>query len=66
LVALGPHVGLTLEHIFRERGDRGAAVTEAIIGAGHYTKLGKFLNLWVVTFNSAGRCSVFRMWNNEI
>ena len=40
--------------------------TAAIRGTGVYTKLGTFENLWTVTFDSAGACAVFRMWNNEV
>jgi len=39
--------------------------TAAVRGTGVYTELGTFENLWVVTFADDGRCSVFRMWNNE-
>ncbi|MFF3444209.1 nuclear transport factor 2 family protein [Streptosporangium sp. NPDC002721] len=39
--------------------------TAAIRGTGVYTELGRFDNLWVVTFAGDGRCSSFRMWNNE-
>lgn len=40
--------------------------TAAIEGTGVYTKLGTFANLWTVTFDKAGKCRVFRMWNNEV
>ena len=40
--------------------------TFAVSGVGHYTELGSFSNLWVVTLNAVGTCTVFRMWNNEI
>jgi len=40
--------------------------TAAVCGTGVYAKLGTFENLWTVTFDDDGRCSVFRMWNNEI
>jgi hypothetical protein len=26
---------------------------------------GTFDNLWTVTFDSRGKCTVFRMWNNQ-
>jgi hypothetical protein len=39
--------------------------TAAVRGTGVYTKLGTFENLWVVTLASNGKCSGFRMWNNE-
>ena len=32
---------------------------------GTYRKLGTFANLWTVTFDG-DKCSMFRMWNNEI
>ncbi|MGW7758979.1 hypothetical protein ACWGK6_47205 [Streptomyces violaceusniger] len=40
--------------------------TAAINGIGVYKELGTFENLWVVTLTSDGKCSMFRMWNNEI
>jgi len=40
--------------------------TFAIKGTGVYTKLGRFDNLWVVTLNDKGKCTMFRMWNNEV
>ena len=40
--------------------------TAAISGTGVYVELGTFENLWTVTFGADGRCSVFRMWNNEV
>jgi hypothetical protein len=40
--------------------------TAAVQGTGVYKKLGTFDNLWVVTLDSYGRCSMFRMWNNEV
>lgn len=40
--------------------------TFAIQGVGEYVELGSFQNLWTVTLDDAGRCTVFRMWNNEI
>jgi len=40
--------------------------TAAIQGTGVYTKLGTFENLWVVTFDARGKCTEFRMWNNEV
>jgi hypothetical protein len=40
--------------------------TFAIQGVGSYTELGRFQNLWTVTLDESGRCTVFRMWNNEI
>ena len=40
--------------------------TAAIQGTGHYQKLGTFANLWTVTFGAGRKCSVFRMWNNEV
>jgi len=41
--------------------------TFVVRGLGRYTELGTFDNLWVVTIDEAsGRCSTFRMWNNEV
>jgi hypothetical protein len=40
--------------------------TAAIEGTGRYKELGTFANLWTVTFDRNGRCTVFRMWNNEV
>lgn len=40
--------------------------TAALQGTGVYKELGTFENLWVVTFDAHGRCTEFRMWNNEI
>ena len=40
--------------------------TAAIGGTGVYTELGTFSNLWTVTFDKRGKCTVFRMWNNEV
>jgi len=40
--------------------------TFAVKGLGKYRKLGRFDNLWVVTLATDGRCSTFRMWNNEV
>ncbi|MFE9214933.1 nuclear transport factor 2 family protein [Streptomyces lavendulae] len=40
--------------------------TAAIEGTGRYTELGTFANLWTVTFDSHGKCTEFRMWNNEV
>ena len=40
--------------------------TAAISGIGRYNELGRFANLWTLTFAPAGRCTVFRMWNNQI
>ncbi|BCY08879.1 nuclear transport factor 2 family protein [Actinoplanes sp. L3-i22] len=39
--------------------------TFAVKGTGAYRELGNFDNLWVVTLNDAGKCTVMRMWNNE-
>ena len=39
--------------------------TFVVSGLGVYEKLGTFENLWVVTLNDAGKCTMFRMWNNE-
>jgi uncharacterized protein (TIGR02246 family) len=39
--------------------------TAAVRGTGTYKKLGKFANLWTITFDD-GKCRMFRMWNNEI
>jgi hypothetical protein len=39
--------------------------TFAVKGTGVYAELGTFENLWVVTLDGAGKCVVFRMWNNE-
>lgn len=40
--------------------------TAAIGGTGVYKELGTFSNLWTVTFDDRGKCTMFRMWNNEI
>jgi hypothetical protein len=40
--------------------------TAAIRGTGVYKELGTFENLWVVTLDAKGRCSTFRMWNNQV
>lgn len=40
--------------------------TFAIDGVGNYMELGTFKNLWVVTLDDSGKCTMFRMWNNEI
>lgn len=40
--------------------------TAAISGIGSYRELGRFANLWTVTFSPPGRCTVFRMWNNQL
>jgi hypothetical protein len=40
--------------------------TFAIDGVGTYAELGTFKNLWTVTLDDAGTCTMFRMWNNEI
>jgi hypothetical protein len=40
--------------------------TAAVHGTGTYDQLGRFANIWTVTFAADGRCRVFRMWNNEI
>ncbi|WP_055612928.1 hypothetical protein [Streptomyces phaeochromogenes] len=40
--------------------------TAAIEGTGRYEELGAFANLWAVTLDKSGKCTVFRMWNNEI
>ncbi|WP_370063006.1 hypothetical protein [Streptacidiphilus sp. MAP5-3] len=40
--------------------------TAAIEGTGRYKELGTFANLWTVTFDRNGRCTVFRMWNNQV
>lgn len=40
--------------------------TFAVKGVGTYRELGRFDNLWVVTLDEAGKCTVLRMWNNEI
>lgn len=42
------------------------ADTAAIGGTGVYKKLGTFANLWTVTFDGRGKCSMFRMWNTEV
>jgi hypothetical protein len=39
--------------------------TAAVGGTGVYAELGRFSNLWTVTFDR-DRCAMFRMWNNEI
>ncbi|MCM2392265.1 nuclear transport factor 2 family protein [Streptomyces albipurpureus] len=40
--------------------------TAASAGTGRYRELGTFANLWTVTFDKNGRCSMFRMWNNQV
>lgn len=40
--------------------------TFAVKGTGVYAELGTFDNLWVVTLDGSGRCTTFRMWNNEV
>ncbi|WP_326726315.1 nuclear transport factor 2 family protein [Streptomyces sp. NBC_00243] len=40
--------------------------TAAVEGTGRYKELGTFANLWTVTFDSRGKCAMFRMWNNEV
>ncbi|MFI5932016.1 nuclear transport factor 2 family protein [Actinoplanes sp. NPDC051494] len=40
--------------------------TFAVKGIGTYRELGTFDNLWVGTLDDEGRCTVLRMWNNEI
>jgi len=40
--------------------------TAAIGGTGVYAELGTFANLWTVTFDARGKCTVFRMWNNQV
>lgn len=40
--------------------------TFAVKGVGAYKELGNFANLWVVTLDEEGKCSVMRMWNNQI
>lgn len=40
--------------------------TAAVQGTGVYKELGTFENLWVVTLDARGRCTEFRMWNNEV
>jgi len=40
--------------------------TAAIRGTGVYKELGTFENLWVVTLDRAGKCTMFRMWNNQV
>lgn len=40
--------------------------TFAIQGVGTYVKLGRFQNLWTVTLDDQGQCTMFRMWNNEL
>ncbi|WP_405064472.1 nuclear transport factor 2 family protein [Kribbella sp. NBC_01505] len=40
--------------------------TAAIEGTGTYTELGTFANLWTVTLDGRGKCSMFRMWNNQV
>ncbi|HWG26517.1 nuclear transport factor 2 family protein [Actinospica sp.] len=39
--------------------------TAAIRGIGTYKELGTFSNLWTVTFDKNGKCTMFRMWNNQ-
>lgn len=36
-----------------------------VTGAGHYTELGDFDNVWTVTFDASGRSSRFDMLNTE-
>jgi hypothetical protein len=38
----------------------------AVQGRGVYKELETFDNLWVVTVDTDGRCSAFRMWNTEV
>lgn len=40
--------------------------TAAVGGTGVYKKLGTFANLWTVTFDEDGKCTMFRMWNNQV
>jgi hypothetical protein len=40
--------------------------TAAIRGTGVYKELGTFANLWTVTFDDHGKCTMFRMWNNQV
>jgi hypothetical protein len=42
--------------------------TAAIEGIGTYAELGRFANLWTVTFDDADgtACRTLRMWNNEL
>jgi hypothetical protein len=40
--------------------------TAAIRGTGIYKELGTFTNLWTVTLNERGTCTMFRMWNNQV
>jgi hypothetical protein len=40
--------------------------TAAIRGTGVYKELGTFLNLWTVTFDEHGKCTMFRMWNDQV
>lgn len=42
-----------------------AGRTVVINGIGHYKKLGDFDNVWTVTFDESGRCSLFEMLNTE-
>ncbi|MFG2302449.1 nuclear transport factor 2 family protein [Actinacidiphila glaucinigra] len=35
-------------------------------GDGRLQGVGDLRNLWVVTLDPYGRCSMFRMWNNEV
>jgi hypothetical protein len=39
--------------------------TAAVQGTGVYKELGTFENLWVITLDPHGKCTEFRMWNNE-
>jgi SnoaL-like domain len=39
--------------------------TAAIGGTGVYKELGTFTNLWTVTLDQRGKCTMFRMWNNQ-
>jgi hypothetical protein len=40
--------------------------TAAVQGTGVYKELGTFENLWVISLDSHGICTMFRMWNNEV
>ncbi|MCX4631308.1 hypothetical protein [Streptomyces sp. NBC_01443] len=42
------------------------ARTAELHGLQALTELGTFANLWTVTFDSHGKCALFRMWNNEV
>ena len=40
--------------------------TFALNGIAAYDEIGTFNNLWVVTLKEDGRCSILRLWINEV